>query len=265
MSRTSADWGFPNEATPVGSGPYYAVRFSPAHLRAQNAIILAWYRKIRAIAHSPSDPGIARLQLDWWHAELQRTFEERRPQHPMTVAMASERMADGVADPMHALLSATEQAIRKPVLVDVTAFREDCRASGGRLFEMLCRLEPASAYNTDRSIALGTYWEAVERLSRLPDWPAQVTAQIDPRQTSGLPTHDRRRHCEALLQYPDQGTRIRHEEVPELARRLVAVAQGLHRRLDRRGFAEADRPLDRAPIAHLWTAWRCRSALRGLT
>ena len=263
MSRKTVDWGFPNEAIPVGSGTYYAVRFAPAPLRPQYAVVLAWYRKVRGIARAPADPGVARLKLDWWHEELHRTFEAQRPQHPMTVAMAEHGVGSAAADPMHAIVDATEQRIRQPVLADVATFHADCAASGGRLFEIFCRLEPASAFAVERSHALGAYWDAVDRICRLPDWPAQVTSVLDPRQHTGLQAAARQAHCEALLRYPGGRTVLRKEPVPDLARRLVAVAQGLHAQLARRRFTTIDQPTDRVPIAHLWTAWRCRGGLRG--
>lgn len=265
MSQQTVDWGFPNEATPVGSGTYYAVRFSPASLRLQYAVVLAWYRKIRGIARSPADPGVARLKLDWWHDELQRTFEARRPQHPMTVAMAEQRIPSQAADPMHGILDATERFIGQPSLTDIAAFHIDCQASGGRLFEIFCRLEPASPHTVARSVELGAYWDAVERLCRLPDCPEQVTTVLDPRREIALDAADRRAHCESLVRYPGGLTPLQREPVPDLARRLVAIAQGLHTRLAERGFSAAEQPIDRAPIAHLWTAWRCRSGLRGIS
>ncbi|MGD1982669.1 MAG: squalene/phytoene synthase family protein [Chromatiaceae bacterium] len=263
MSRKTVDWGFPNEAVPIGSGSYYAVRFSPAPLRPQYAVVLAWYRKMRGIACAPADPGVARLKLDWWRDELHRTFEAQRPQHPMTIAMADQGIGPTAADPMHAIVDATEQLIRQPGLADIAAFHSDCAASGGRLFEIFCRLEPGSTYAVERSLALGAYWDAVERVCRLPDRPEQVTKALDPRQATGLQATARQAHCEALLRYPGGRTALRKEPVPDLARRLVAVAQGLHAHLARRGFTAIEQPTDRAPIAHLWTAWRCRGGLRG--
>ena len=45
---------------------------------------------------------------------------------------------------------------------------------------------------------------------------------------------------------------------PDFARRLTALARAMHSKMRRMGYPIAGRTVDRAPIAHLWTAWRCR-------
>ncbi len=48
------------------------------------------------------------------------------------------------------------------------------------------------------------------------------------------------------------------EALPDLARRLTALAGAMHRKMRRSGYPVADTLIQRAPIGHLWTAWRCR-------
>ena len=67
------EWLFPNRATPPGSSAYYSVRFAPLRLRHDLAAVLAWRHEVRAILEEVSDPGVARLKLNWWIEEMERT------------------------------------------------------------------------------------------------------------------------------------------------------------------------------------------------
>ncbi|MGA1008362.1 MAG: squalene/phytoene synthase family protein, partial [Sedimenticolaceae bacterium] len=60
---------FPNAATPIGSIPYYAIRFSSAEQRNGLAARYSWLHEIDRIISTIKDPGVARLKLDWWHKE----------------------------------------------------------------------------------------------------------------------------------------------------------------------------------------------------
>ena len=46
-------------------------------------------------------------------------------------------------------------------------------------------------------------------------------------------------------------------DLPDLAARMYAIHAAIHRKMQRQGYP-VDRLVDRPPIAHLWTAWRCR-------
>ncbi len=76
-------WNFPNRATPVGSAAYYSVRFSPPKLRHALAALHAWRGETRAVIKDCSDPGVARLKLQWWQEEIGRCHEGS-PKHPLT-------------------------------------------------------------------------------------------------------------------------------------------------------------------------------------
>ena len=70
VTTRPASWHFPNPATPLGSSTYYSLRFSPPGLRDDLAILAAWRHQVRIILVEVSDPGVARLKLQWWREEL---------------------------------------------------------------------------------------------------------------------------------------------------------------------------------------------------
>jgi len=74
---------FPNAATPIGSIPYYAIRFSPAEQRNGLAARYSWLHEIDRIISTIKDPGVARLKLDWWHKEWTQALSGSAT-HPVT-------------------------------------------------------------------------------------------------------------------------------------------------------------------------------------
>jgi hypothetical protein len=258
MAPADSEWTFPNAATAPGSGSYYAVRFSPAATRNLHAMQLAWYALIQNIARQPTDPGVARLKLDWWHDEIERGLRDRAPRHPLMSGLVSEDLPTTAATPMHAVIDAAERRILQPSVHDAQAFHESCRASGGNLFLALCAVPAGATYDPERASTLGAFWEAIARLCESPTDPALL-----PGAPEGTPQQDdsddrRGTWIESLSRYPGEAATLRAEPVPDVARRLTAVALGLGRRLTRSRTHDPNRPVERAPVAHLWAAWRCR-------
>ena len=246
MAAADSEWLFPNAATPLGSGNYYAVRFSPQPQRDLNAMLLAWYDTIAGIALTPTDPGVARLKLDWWRSEITATLDEQKPRHPLMIGLSRVGLPTEAAAPMNALIDAAEERVRAPHIPDADAFDKVCSESGGRLFELFCASDPEPTYNTARARELGRYWEANRRLCLGPEDATALPATYDAAQ------------LETLLRHPDAGSRLRDEPIPDIAKRLVAVASAMAAKLRRYRARGNMRAIERPPIAHLWTAWRGR-------
>jgi phytoene synthase len=167
----AAEWRFPNRATPPGSSAYYSVRLAPAELRDDLAAVLAWRHEVRAVLDRVSDPGVARIKLQWWREELVRTAAgdsrdgggraasgtaagdsrdgggraasgtaAEEPRHPLSAAlapvMARHRLPPVVflamANRVQAELSAHQAADRE-------ALEAGCEADLGALFDLLAR------------------------------------------------------------------------------------------------------------------------------
>ena len=136
---TMDEWGFPNRATPEGSSAYYSLRFGPPALRDDLAALLAWRYQVRAILDEVSDPGVARLKLQWWRDELEHTFEGE-PRHPLSRALQPilERPAlpqtafGGIADQV-------ESEILHRLPADEAGLDAACDQDLGALFELIAR------------------------------------------------------------------------------------------------------------------------------
>lgn len=139
-----SEWRYPNRATPPGSSLYYAVRFAPRELRDALAALAGWRHQVRAVLDEVSDPGVARLKLDWWREEIQRTLAGA-PRHPLSHVLASTLASDidgGTlpAAPFLAMADDVEQVLRRRRPADDAAMRAADTRDLGALFELLARV-----------------------------------------------------------------------------------------------------------------------------
>ena len=252
-SPDSAEWRFPNRATPLGSPPYYAVRFSPVPDRERNALLIAWYEVIQVIAARPPAPGVARLKLDWWRQEIDQ-LAAGRARHPLAMLMREQGIGEPATAPMRAIIDAAENQIRTAYPIGDDAFADACRATLGRFFVLLAELEPAAEYAPSACLEAGAFCAAVERIRQLALRPHRVPVDLNPQALNELSTRQRLRRIDLLLdRFSMARTDARRLEIPDLARRLTALAVALQKKMRRKGYPVGDTPIDRAPIAHLWT------------
>ena len=252
-----SEWRFPNRATPLGSPEYYAVRFSPLDQRERNALLIAWWRLIEGIAEQPRDPGVARLKLDWWREELTRLHADG-PRHPLATGLQQAGIDDRALAPMVAIIDAAEAELRSPEARDDVAFFEACRAGRGGFFALLCALDRAAPADPEACRQAGAYCAAVERIRRSTEAPHRVPEDLRPPALRPLTPAQRGSRCDRLLNPLEGAAGPASQTLPDLARRLTALAAAMHRKIRRKGYPVAETVIDRAPIAHLWTAWRCR-------
>ena len=252
-----SEWQFPNRATPVGSPSYYAVRFSPLAQRECNARLIAWYEVIQTIVDQPLDPGVARLKLDWWRSELARTAQGQA-RHPLAVALQACTPGEHMLHAMQSLIDAAEAGLAEPHPGDDVAFATACRRSFGGFFRVLAARERPGSHDLALCTEAGAYCAAVERVRNLSRAPHRVPATLSPAAVARMSMQQRSERFEPLLDQFAVDTVAGEPRLPDLARKLTALAGALHEKMRHRGYPVADTLLDRAPVAHLWTAWRCR-------
>ncbi len=261
---------FPNAATPAGSEPYYTVRFAPPQRRDALARRFAWWQELVHIADRATDPGVARLKLDWWREELARA-RAGSPRHPLAEALAPDLDAAADLSPWLGMLDGAEARILKQQPADAEAFARACALSGGNLGELLARaIADTPAGDVDFARRLGTYAEAV--------WRVRDLAHHLARQWCPLPadllrearlTPDRlheTRHAAALadaldrvlapLRVPRPQLRAARDRPAATAARFAAQAAALHRALARRRYPVLHERVELTPLRRLWAAWR---------
>lgn len=252
-----SEWRFPNEATPPGSPNYYAVRFSPPAQRERNALLLAWYALIQAIADQPHDPGVARIKLDWWRGEI-ANLGRRAARHPLAVELQQMGFPSTALGSMQSVIDAADATIRAPRIEHDDAFVRACRGSLGNFFVLFAALDTQPQHDPRLCMLAGTYCDAVERIRRLAASPHRVPPELAPLALRDLPAAQRTRRLDRLLEPLRVDAQQAASRIPDFPRRLTALSGALHNKMRRTGYPVAYTLMDRAPIAHLWTAWRCR-------
>lgn len=219
-------------------------------------MLLAWADLIDRTAYEPRDPGVARLKLDWWRNEL-AALENGGARHPLMIALLTEGL-DACARPgMMRIIDAAERFVIQPTLVSDAQFAEHCRASHGNLFDVFGALQRPSPSGSTACVDAGAYCAAIERIRQIGSAPQRLPADLNVDRLRGVSVSERAARFEALLDALAFDTE-NLSALPDLARRLTALAAAIHAKMRRNGYPVLDIPVDRPPIAHLWTAWRCR-------
>jgi phytoene/squalene synthetase len=73
------------------------------------AALFAWRHEVGRVLDDVSDPGVARLKLDWWRDEIRRGIDGA-PRHPLSHALAPA--LDAHALPLAPFLEQTQQVER---------------------------------------------------------------------------------------------------------------------------------------------------------
>lgn len=248
------EWAFPNRATPLGSAAYYAIRFSPQAQHQRQACLLAWFELVGGIASQARDPGVARLKLDWWRQEVE-AMAHGRARHPLALAL---QQTGGSLDPraLREIIDGAETEIVEPRVGDIQAFRQACTRGWG----MLCRLLAGPGDLDDelsaRCVLTGAYYDAVERVRLMLQAPQRLPPEFGPGALRDLPAGQRGERLDALLS--TFAADASAAELPGVVARLLALGRASHQKMSNKGYPLANPPVDRLPIAKLWTAWRQR-------
>jgi 15-cis-phytoene synthase len=269
-ARAAGDeWRFPNRATPPGVSFYYAVRFAPPARRDLLAALMGWRHEVRAILDDVSDPGVARLKLDWWRDEIRRTLDGA-PRHPLSELLAEALGEHGArlpSAPFLAIAERVEQEIRRLRPADAAALRNAEEQDLGALFELLAR-----AHGSDSQAAVaaaraaGGWCAAVRRLrdAGLLLRRDRTVLPSDQLTAVGL-THEalagaeHRARLPALLAPEAEALRrelpaTRSAALPRALRILHRTHAALLEELRRSRLAVVDQRIGLTPLRKLWIA-----------
>ena len=243
------EWSFPNRFTPVGSAVYYAIRFAPEAERDRSTLLFSWHELIMQISEQPRDPGAARLKLDWWRHEI-GNIRDGKAGHPLSIGLQNNELGDDPTTPMGTVIDVAETEITRPGLLDDDTFVAACRNSLGSIFRLL------DPQGDSANLDMGGYCAAVERIRRQGPCPQRVPAHLRISLADAIP--DRVAQIDDLLSRFTASDRSGTRPLPDFQRRMAALARALQCKMRRQGYPASGPPIERAPIAHLWTAWRSR-------
>jgi len=264
------EWRFPNRATPVGSSAYYSVRFAPAPLRDDLAAVLAWHREVRSIVNEVSDPGVARMKLQWWREELERTYVGQ-PRHPLSEVLRPVVERHRLpADTFRQMADGVESEILRRQPADRRDLEDTCKRNLGALFELLTRcygpIDPdlmdtasgagaycARIYLIRDSGALVRKGHHVFRSDLLREQGISTGAFVGPDRHTSLPGLLAAAARDARSAMPP---RDRIRLLPATVRIRVAILDSLLDELEHSDFDLADQRIGLTPLRKLWLAWR---------
>lgn len=270
QQREPADWRFPNVATPTGSAAYYAIRFSRPQDRDRLATVFAWRWQFTEIAARASDPGVARLKLDWWREEIERLADPAGSRHPLARAIAPFVTRAWQRDALHGEIEICERRILRTQPRDTAEFQQHLVAAG-RLGELLAN--DATAAVREEAAALSALVFVIDSLQSLgrdcrhgyclfpKDMMHQHGISINDLADS-RPLPQVAAWVDSVLE-PHDGTvrepgrnRLRQAPALEPVIRLTSARLALLRAMRRQSFELNQRWIDISPLATLWHAWR---------
>lgn len=269
VTTRPVSWHFPNPATPLGSSTYYSLRFSPPGLRDDLAILAAWRHQVRTILVEVSDPGVARLKLQWWREELDK-LSGGQPSHPLSQAVQAVVSQHQLPlQPFLQIAGQVEEEILRRPLPDSAALIRACDADLGALFELMAGCQGLTDPDRIASVrAIGAFCALVYRI-RDSGWLARQGRAPIPMDLLG--PHNLT--PDALRQGP-QRARL-PEWLPELARQAQAlqarsshlgalppfarvrarILASLLREIEVLSYQVVDQRLSLTPLRKLWIAW----------
>jgi phytoene synthase len=267
------EWLFPNRATPVGSSAYYSVRFAPASLRHDLAALLAWRHELRAIPQDVSDPGVARLKLQWWREELERAYRDA-PRHPLSRILAPVLARRALPrDPFSQMSDQVEAEILRRHPADQAGMHLACEQDQGALFELMAHCHDAREVDALTACRrLGTFCARVYKIrdSGLLARRGRILFPLDSLRRHGLSAEalmERAHRAQLPMLLREAAEQARDElptrqdgpKPPAAIRVWTVVVEALLNELERSGFAVADQRIELNPLRKLWIGWReCR-------
>lgn len=264
------EWLFPNRATPPGSSAYYSVRFAPSGLRDDLAAVLAWRHQLWAILDQVSDPAVARLKLQWWREELERTYAGE-PRHPLSKVLLPVAERHALPREVIALFAdRVEEEILRRRPPDDKALDDACARDQGALFELLARCHGLDDEDTLASArGLGTFCARVYLVrdsgALLRRGRAVLPADLLRRHGLSDETLARREYRDRLpdllAQVADRARTDLREAVstpglPVNVRVRAVILAALLDELGRTRFDLANQRICLTPLRKLWLAWR---------
>lgn len=290
--RSDANGGFPNQATPVGSSAYYSVRFAPTALRDDIALLFAWRGEMRNVLTVCSDPGVARMKLQWWREELARCSEDNA-QHPLTRALAPVvKNRDLPRAPFLSMAGAAETAVMQQPPKDLRDLENRCDQDQGSLFELIGRCHGITEPDTAQYLRrLGAFCGLVCLIRDFGAYlrrdynplPATLTAGEEPAGRARIDVH--RKHLqqlslhakELLTAVPPEYAEKRSGQanqssapstsglpnsLPPSVTVQTAILLALLEEIQRENFSVLDQRVCLTPLRKLWIGWR--ASRRGL-
>ena len=264
-----------DKAARSGSSFYYSFLFLPPERRRAITALYAFCREVDDVVDETSDPGVARVKLDWWVSEVDRLYGGT-PQHPVTLALGAHLGSyDITRSRLIEVIDGMRMDLEQNRYLDYTGLRLYCRRAAGVVGEMASgvfgRTDPQTLRYAD---TLGLAFQLTNIIRDVGEdaRKGRIYLPIEDLQRFGLTAADilSTRHSPKfveLMRFQAARARDCYREayalLPEADRRsqrpgliMSAIYSTLLDEIERDGFLVLDRRTSLTPIRKLLLAWR---------
>jgi phytoene synthase len=264
-----------DKAARSGSSFYYSFLFLPPERRRAITALYAFCREVDDVVDETSDPGVARVKLDWWAGEVERLYGGA-PQHPVTLALSAHIGSyDITRSRLIEVIDGMRMDLEQNRYLDYTGLRLYCRRAAGVVGEMASgifgRTDPQTLRYAD---TLGLAFQLTNIIRDVGEdaRKGRIYLPIEDLQRFGLTAADilSTRHSPKfveLMRFQAARARDCYREayalLPESDRRsqrpgliMSAIYSTLLDEIERDGFLVLDRRTSLTPIRKLLLAWR---------
>ncbi len=264
-----------HKAAGSGSSFYYSFLFLPARQRQAITALYAFCREVDDTVDESLDPGVARLKLDWWRAEVARLFEGA-PQHPVTQALAPHLQSFGIGRrQLIEIVDGMQMDLEQDRYVDFEGLKLYCHRVAGVVGELAAGIFGATQPAThEYAEQLGLAFQLTNIIRDVGEdaRKGRIYLPIEDLQRFAVPAHEilAVRHSERFVRLMRfQAARAREHyqrafaKLPEADRRsqrpgliMAAIYATLLAEIERDGFQVLSQRTSLTPIRKLWLAWR---------
>ena len=260
---------------PRGTAWYYATLPLPATQRDALLVLQAWWRAVRAIPYTVSDPGVAGAKLAWWQTQL---ADIEHAEHPLLRALRPALDAAPQAGAhLRRALGMVDAELRSSRWIDWGAVHAHLDAGPGEIARAAARMTGCDARDVlDYAGALGV---ALARVGQLRDLGRDLRHGVIRLPVDMLATH--RVSARALLAREDSaelralldaavaqaGTALDAaaalrppglERSARPAAAMTRIGHALLRELRAQPQSLLEQRIALPPLRLLWQSWRAR-------
>ncbi|UCE32579.1 MAG: presqualene diphosphate synthase HpnD [Burkholderiales bacterium] len=265
-----------DKAAASGSSFYYSFVFLPPERRRAITALYAFCREVDDVVDECSDPGLARVKLDWWRAEIGRLFAGA-PAHPVSRALEPHLSRFGIdAGRLLEIVDGMQMDLEQTRYPDFARLQTYCHRVAGVVGTLSADIFGRSRDSTrDFAEELGLAFQLTNIIRDVGEDArrGRIYLPIEDLQRFGVPAAeilqaraDERRFA-ALMRFQAERARAHYRRAfallaPEDRRAqrpglvMAAIYATLLEEIERDGFRVLTHRVSLTPLRKLWLAWR---------
>ena len=263
------------KAARSGSSFYYSFLFLPPAQRRAITALYAFCREVDDTVDQSTEPAVARTKLEWWRAELARTFGGQ-PQHPVTQALAPHLASFSIDESrLNEIIDGMQMDLEQDRYLDFEGLRLYCHRVAGVVGTLSAGIFSSGRQDCSRFAELLGIALQLTNIVRDVGEDARrgrIYLPIEDLQRFGVAAHqilkaDGSGRFAELMKFQAQRARGFYREafeaLPASERRaqrpgliMAAIYATLLDEIEDDGFQVLSRRVALTPVRKFWIAWR---------